>query len=81
MNRRLAVGLPVVYRGTEHPELAGQGGIVVGVLSPRLLLVALRLPDGRMPDLKVAPEDVGISEAEAAAFLRPVRFDPAHPHA
>jgi hypothetical protein len=78
MPHRLAVGQPVVYRGTEHPELAGQGGIVLQVLSQRLLLVALHLPDGRQPELKVAPEDVGVSEADAAAFLRPVRFDPAH---
>jgi len=78
MAGRLAVGQSVVYRGTEHAEPVGQAGIVLEVLSPRLLLVALDLPDGRQPGLKVPREDVGYSEAEAAAFLRPGRFDPHH---
>ncbi len=82
MTHRLAVGQSIAYRGTEHPELVGESGIVLEVLTPRLLLVALALPDGRRPELKVAPEDVGVTEAEAAAFLRPGRFDPHHvPHA
>ena len=78
MTHRLAVAQPFVYHGAEHPELEGQGGIILEVLSPRSLLVEFELPDGRKPVLKVAPEDVGISEAEAAEFLRPRRFDPHH---
>ena len=82
MTHRLAVGRSVVYEGTEYAELKGQAGILLEVLSPKLLLVAFDLPDGRQPELKVAPEDVGVSEADAAAFLRPGRFDPHHvPHA
>jgi hypothetical protein len=80
MTHRLAVGRSFVYRGTEHAELEGQGGIVLEVLSPRLLLVAFDLPDGRKPVLKVAPEDVGVTEEEAAGFLQPRRFDPHHVH-
>ncbi len=82
MTHRLAIGQPFVYHGTEHPELEGEGGIVLEVLSPRLILVAFGLPDGRKPVLKVPPEDVGISEADAERFLRPAKFDPHHvPHA
>ncbi len=77
-HRRLAIGQPFVYRGTDHPELGGKGGIVLDVLSPGLLLVAFDLPDGRNPVLKVAPGDVGFSEADAARFLRPAPFDPQH---
>ncbi len=80
MTHRLAIGQWFVYGGTEHPELVGQGGIILEVLSPRTLLVAFDLPDGRKPVLKVPPEDVGVSEADAAAFLRPARFDPHHVH-
>lgn len=80
MTHRLAVGQSFVYRGTAHAELEGQGGIVLEVLSPRLLLVAFGLPDGRKPVLKVAPEDVGFSEEDAARFLRPRVFDPHHAH-
>ena len=50
------------------------------VLSPRLLLVEFDLPDGRKPVLKVPPEDVGVSEADAARFLVPGHFDPHHVH-
>jgi len=78
MTRRLAVGQPFVYVGTQHAELRGEGGIVLDVLSPRRLLVAFALPDGRRPELEVAPEDVGFTEEDAARFLRPARFDPAH---
>jgi hypothetical protein len=80
MSHRLAVGQSFVYGGTEHAELNGQGGIILEVLSPRLLLVAFDLADGRKPVLKVPPEDVGFSEEEAARFLAPVRFDPHHVH-
>ncbi len=81
MTHRLAIGQSFVYSGTEHGELVGQGGIILEVLSPRLLLVAFDLPDGRKPVLKVPPEDVGVSEPDAARFLRPKRFDPRHvPH-
>ncbi len=78
MTHRLMIGQSFVYRGTEHPELDGQGGIILEVLSPRLLLVAFDLPDGRKPVLKVAPEDVGVSEQDAARFLTPGHFDPHH---
>ncbi len=82
MTHRLAIGEAVVYRGTEHAELEGMTGNILEVLSPRLLLVGFDLPDGRQPELKIPPEDVGITEAEAAAFLAPKRFDPHHvPHA
>jgi hypothetical protein len=82
MTARIAIGQSFVYRGTEHPELEGEHGIILEVLSPRLLLVAFELADGRRPELKVAPEDVGVTEEDAARFLRPVRFDPRHvPHA
>jgi hypothetical protein len=74
MSHRLAVGQRFVYQGTEHPELRGQSGIVLEVLSPRLLLTAFDLPDGRQPVVRVAPEDVGASEADAARFLRPVHW-------
>ncbi len=80
MTRRIAVGQPFVYRGTEHAELEGEGGIILEVLSPRLLLVTFDLADGRKPVLKVPPEDVGVTEEEAARFLRPARFDPHHVH-
>jgi hypothetical protein len=78
MTHRLAIGQSFVYRGTEHQELDGEGGIILEVLSPRLLLVAFDLPDGRKPELKVAPEDVGVSQADAERFLRPGHFDPHH---
>ncbi len=81
MTRRLAVGQPFVYRGSEHAALRGEGGIVLEVLSPRLLLVAFALPDGRRPVVKVPPEDVGVSEADAARFLRPVLYETTHRHA
>ena len=80
MRHRLVVGQSVVYRGAEHAEPRGRGGIILEVLSPRLLLVAFGLPDGRKPVLKVAPEDVGFSEEDAARFLRPRIFDPHHAH-
>ncbi len=80
MTHRLAIGQSFVYRGTEHAELEGQGGIILEVLSPRLLLVAFDLPDGRKPVLKVPPEDVGVSEEDATRFLRPGHFDPHHVH-
>jgi len=78
VTHRLAIGQSFVYRGTEHPELDGEGGIILEVLSPQLLLVAFDLPDGRKPVLKVAPRDVGVSEEDAARFLRPGHFDPRH---
>jgi hypothetical protein len=71
---RVRFAQSIVYRGREHPALRGQPGILLEVLSPRELLVALDLPDGRKPVLKVAPEDAGVSEEDAARFLRPVRF-------
>jgi hypothetical protein len=67
---RVRVAQSIVYRGTEHAELRGQEGIILEVLSPRSLLVALDLPDGRKPVMKVAPQDVGVSEEDAASFLR-----------
>ncbi len=82
MTKRLAIGQSVVYRGTEHTELEGMGGNILEVLSPQLLLVAFDLPDGRQPEFKIPPQDVGITEEEATAFLTPRRFDPHHvPHA
>ena len=71
MRHRLVVGQSVVYRGTEHAELRERGGIILEVLSPRLLLLAFDLPDGRQPVVKVPPEDVGVSEADAIRFLHP----------
>ncbi len=76
MTGRLAVGQPITYRGTEHAELRGQGGIVLEVLSPRLLLTVFALPDGRRPVVKVPPEDVGLTEDDAARFLRPKTYVP-----
>jgi hypothetical protein len=73
MRHGLVVGQRIVYGGTEHAGLRGTEGIVLEVLSPRLLLVALDLPDGRQPVVKVPPEDVGVSEAEAERFLHPAR--------
>jgi hypothetical protein len=71
---RVRVAQSIVYRGSEHAALRGQEGIILEVLSPKVLLVALDLPDGRKPVLKVAPQDVGVSEEDAARFLRPVHF-------
>ncbi len=71
---KVRVAQSIVYRGSEHAELHGQAGILLEVLSPRQLLVALDLPDGRKPVLKVAPQDVGLAEEDAARFLRPVRW-------
>ena len=75
MRHGVAVGQPFVYRGTEHAELRGQHGIILEVLSPRLLLTTFDLPDGRRPVVKVPPEDVAVSEADAVRFLRP-ELDP-----
>lgn len=71
---RVRVAQSIVYRGTEHAELRGQPGIILEVLSPGTLLIALDLPDGRKPVVKVAPRDVGVSEEDAARFLAPVHF-------
>jgi hypothetical protein len=74
VRHRVKVAQPFVYRGTEHAGLRGQHGIILEVLSPRVLLVAFDLPDGRQPVVKVPPEDVGVSEEDAARFLHP-EFD------
>ena len=66
---RFAIGHPVVYQGTEHEELRGQHGIILEVLSPRLLLAVFDLPDGRKPEVHVPPEDVGMSERDALRYL------------
>ena len=74
MRNGIRIGQPFVYMGTEHEDLRGQSGIVLGVLSPRLLLVAFELEDGRRPVVKVTPEEIGATEEEAARFLRPVVY-------
>jgi hypothetical protein len=71
---RVRVAQSIVYRGAGHPALRGQAGIILEVLSPEVLLVALDLPDGRKPVLKVAPQDVGLTVDDAARFLRPVHW-------
>jgi hypothetical protein len=73
MTHGIAIGQPFVYRGSEHAKLRGEHGIILEVLSPGLLLVAFDLPDGRQPVLKVPPEDVGVSAADAQRFLHPER--------
>ena len=74
MRRGIRIGQPFVYLGTEHEALRGQSGIILEVLSPRVLLVAFELEDGRRPVAKVAPEDVGVTEQDAARFLAPVTW-------
>ena len=71
MSHRLRVGQGFTYQGRALRDLRGQSGIVLEVLAPDLLLVAFDLPDGRKPVLKVPPEDVGVTEEEAARFLHP----------
>jgi hypothetical protein len=74
MRHGIRIGQPFVYLGTEHPELRGESGIILEVLTPQVLLVAFELEDGRRPVVKVAPEDVGVTEEEAERFLRPAVF-------
>ncbi len=54
-----AVGMKVILKDPENPELEGRTGKVVGVDGERLR-VKFELPSGETPIVHVSPESLGI---------------------